>query len=165
MNTQRTLWFLVFGALLAALAIIVYRIYKQRKVQPIAAVAAPVLVTPNLEDEDVSADALPEDGWLTLARDLMERGDLRLAMRALFLASLAVLSHRELIRITKAKSNREYLRELQRRSHAAPAVPPIFESSIRAFERVWYGDHEVDRFAFSEFNADQERIRTLAKQQ
>lgn len=165
MTTQRALWFLVFGALLVALGIIVYRIYRQRKVQVLEAVATPVPVTPNLEDEDVSADALPEDGWLNLARDLMERGDLRLAMRALFLASLAVLSHKELIRITKAKSNREYLCELQRRAHAAPGVPPIFENNMRAFERVWYGNHEVDRFAFSEFNANQERIRQLAKQQ
>jgi hypothetical protein len=163
--TQRALWFLVFGALLFALGVIVYRIYKQRRIAVVSAVATPVLAVPNLEEEDVTADALPEEGWLTLARDLAERGDLRLSMRALFLASLSVLSHRDFIRIAKSKSNREYIRELERRGHAVPEVPPIFTSSVRAFERVWYGDHAVDRLSFGEFDADQERIRALAKQQ
>ena len=162
---QRTLWFLVFGALLAALAIIIYRIMQQRKVAVVDAVATPILVTPNLEEDDVTADALPEDGWLDLARQLMERGDLRLAMRALFLASLAVLSHRDLVRIAKSKSNREYIRELERRGHAVPGIPPIFTTSVRAFERVWYGNHAVDRSSFGEFSSNQERIRALAKQQ
>jgi hypothetical protein len=161
---QKGLWLLVYGALLALLAIIVYRIYRQRKVAVVDAVATPISIAPNLQEDDVSADELPEDGWLNLARDLMERGDLRLAMRALFLASLSVLAHRELIRIGKSKSNREYSRELERLGHAVPEVPPIFAKSVRAFERVWYGTHEVDRFAFSEFNSNQERIRAIAKQ-
>ena len=163
MSTQRMLWYLVFGTLLAALAVAVYRIYRQRTLMPVAEAAAPMPLTPDLEDEDVSADALPEEGWLNLARDLIDRGDLRLAMRALFLASLAVLSHRDLVRVSKSKSNREYLRELERRAHAAPAVPPLFAAGMRAFERVWYGAHEADRAMFAEFVANQERVRALAK--
>ncbi|MBM3289537.1 MAG: DUF4129 domain-containing protein [Candidatus Hydrogenedentes bacterium] len=163
-STQRALWLLVFGTLLAALAVIVYRIYRQRKTAALEIAATPALVVPNIEDEDVSADALPEDGWLDLARGLADRGDLRLAMRALFLASLAALARRELVRIAKAKSNREYLRELERVAHAVPDAPPLFATGVRAFERVWYGNHDTDRFAFREFESGQERIRALARQ-
>jgi hypothetical protein len=161
---QQILWYLVFGALLAALLYFAYRVYKQRAIDVVHVFATPAAATPNLEEDDVTADALPEEGWLNLARDLAERGDLRLAMRALFLASLSVLAHRELVRIAKYKSNREYGRELDRISHAVPEVPPIFAKSVRALERVWYGNHEIDRVSFSVFNTDQERIRSLAKQ-
>lgn len=162
---QRSLWAIVFGALLVALLIITARILKQRSVGEVQAIATPAPVAPNIEDANVTADAMPEEGWLDLARDLMERGELRLAMRALFLATLSVLAHREFVRITKSKSNREYVRELERRGHAAPEVPPLFLDSVRAFERVWYGNHELDRSGFGDFNTKQERIRALAKQQ
>lgn len=162
--TQEMLWYLVFGALLAALAFFAYRVYKQRATEVVHAAATPTAATPDLEEDDVTADALPEEGWLNLARDLAERGDLRLAMRALFLASLSVLAHRDMIRIAKYKSNREYGRELERLGHAVPDVPPIFAKSVRALERVWYGNHEVDRVSFGAFNSDQERIRGIAKQ-
>ncbi|MCC6794699.1 MAG: hypothetical protein IT366_06225 [Candidatus Hydrogenedentes bacterium] len=161
---QQALWFMVFGALLAALGYFAYRVYKQRSTDIVHAVATATPATPNLEEDDVTADALPEEGWLNLARDLAERGDLRLAMRALFLASLSVLAHRDMIRIAKYKSNREYGRELERIIHAVPDVPPIFAKSVRALERVWYGNHEVDRLSFGAYSIDQERIRSLAKQ-
>ncbi|MCC6153000.1 MAG: hypothetical protein IT367_04545, partial [Candidatus Hydrogenedentes bacterium] len=161
---QQVLWFVVFGALLAALVYFAYRVYKQRSIDVAHAVATPMPATPNLEEDDVTADALPEEGWLNLARDLAERGDLRLAMRALFLASLSVLAHRDMIRIAKYKSNREYGRELERLGHAVPDVPPIFVKSVRALERVWYGNHDIDRVSFGAYSTDQERIRSLAKQ-
>ena len=161
---QQILWYLVFGALLAALAYFAYRVYKQRAMEVVHVVATPTVAVPNLEEDDVTADALPEEGWLNLARDLADRGDLRLAMRALFLASLSVLAHREMIRIAKYKSNREYGRELDRLGHAVPDVPPIFAKSVRALERVWYGNHDIDRVSFGVFNTDQDRIRSLAKQ-
>ena len=165
MTTQQLLWYFVFLTLLAVLLVVVYKIYKQRKALLVSVVATPVLAIPDLEDEGVSADALPEDGWLNLAQDMLSRGDLRLAMRALFLASLAALSHRDLLRVAKSKSNREYVRELERLAHAVPSVPPLFASGVRAFERVWYGNHEADRLTFMDFQRDQERIRALAKQQ
>ena len=43
------------------------------------------------DEENVTADQLPEDGWLQLARELIERGELRLALRASYLAGLAHL--------------------------------------------------------------------------
>jgi hypothetical protein len=46
----------------------------------------------HVADENVRADQLPEDGWTKLARELLERGEFRLAMRAFYLASLARIS-------------------------------------------------------------------------
>ena len=37
------------------------------------------------------ASQLPEDAWLKLAREMVEKGDLRLAVRAMYLAMLAHL--------------------------------------------------------------------------
>ena len=76
------------------------------------------MAVPDLNEESVTADQLPEDGWLQLARELMERGELRLALRASYLAGLAHLGHRELIHLARHKSNRDYDRELHRRARA-----------------------------------------------
>ncbi|MDZ4858553.1 MAG: DUF4129 domain-containing protein [Candidatus Hydrogenedentes bacterium] len=162
-TATRILWIIVLGGVLFALLLIIWRILKQRKIALVQSVATPVVAVPNVEEEDVTADALPEDGWLALARELMERGEYRLAMRALFLATLAVLAHRDLIRIAKYKSNREYLREIERHGHSVPEMPPAFAESVNTFERVWYGRHALDRFGLDVFNTRQERIRGIAK--
>ena len=36
----------------------------------------------DLESEDITGEELPVDGWMSLALELLERGELRLAMRA-----------------------------------------------------------------------------------
>jgi len=54
-------------------------------------VSEAIFPVPDLADENIRADQLPEDGWTKLARELLERGEFRLAMRAFYLASLAHL--------------------------------------------------------------------------
>jgi hypothetical protein len=112
-----------------------------------------------LNDENVVADQLPEDGWLKLARELMERGDLRLALRALYLASLAHLAQREFISVAKFKSNRDYEVELRRRTRALPDLQGAFAENVGIFDRVWYGLHEVSRDVLEHFQANLERIK------
>ena len=58
---------------------------------------------------------LPANRWLDLAKELMAKGSLRLAMRALYLATLSYFAERELVTVEIYKSNRDYERELQRR--------------------------------------------------
>jgi hypothetical protein len=89
----------------------------------------------------------------------MAAGDLRLALRALYLASLAHLGQRELIVIAKFKSNHDYARELRRRAQAREALLAAFGENVSEFERAWYGMHEVTRDHFEHFNANVERIR------
>ena len=91
------------------------------------------LLTPDLTDENVKADDLSTNRWLTLAGELAEKGELRLAMRALYLATLAHLADREMITIEVYKSNREYERELKRRAHEHQELLSIFSDEFKFF--------------------------------
>jgi hypothetical protein len=124
--------------------------------------AEPVLQAPDLEDENIAADQLPEDSWLQLARELMSKGELRLALRALYLASLAHLAGRQFLTIAKFKSNFDYLRELQRRGHVLPDLIRLFGENVTVFDRVWYGLHEVDSSLLDHFSNNVDQIRRAA---
>lgn len=97
----------------------------------------------DLSSEDVVATQLHEDEWLKLARDQIDRGDSRLAIRALYLATLAHLGEKGLLRIVRSKSNRDYRRELERRARSLPALLEAFGTNTRLYERGWYGLHEI----------------------
>ncbi len=112
----------------------------------IAAHAITAAVPPvNLADESLTADRLPESEWLALADQWMEKGDFRLALRAMYLASLNYLSARDLVSIRRWKSGLDYRRELARRARSKPDVPLAFSRSVAIFEQGWYGRHPVDR--------------------
>ena len=98
-------------------------------------------VVPDLEDEDVAADLLPRNRWVEIARDLVAKGDYRLALRAYFLAQLSEFSSEGLVVIRRAKSNREYEQELSRRGHGRENLLEVYRREVRLFEDVWYGRH------------------------
>ena len=108
----------------------------------------------------MSASELPEDDWLKLARELLGRGELRLALRALYLASLAHLARREMISVAKFKSNRDYEQELRRRARALPDLQAAFAENVGIFDRVWYGLHEVTQEALERFQINLETIKS-----
>ena len=150
-----TLVALTMGALLWLL----YRLLKTPRPTALAiAIAAPLQPAPDLADESLGADRLPEDGWLKIGRELLARGDLRLALRAFYLASLAHLAARNLVTLAKFKSNLDYERELHRRGHALPELPPLFSENVSVFERVWYGMHEVTEELVNHFIIRVERL-------
>jgi hypothetical protein len=150
------MWVLLF---VSALVLIVLIARARRRLPITAAEAEPALPHVDLNEENVTADQLPEDGWLQLARELMQRGELRLALRASYLAGLAHLGHRELIRLAKYKSNRDYDRELRRRARANPDLLTAFDDNLDAFERAWYGEHAVTQEALGDFSRNLEKIR------
>src|SRR5262249_55937556 len=95
---------LLYGLLLlAVLGLIALLVYILRERQREAKVVAtePIQPAPDVADESVGPERLPEDGWVRLARDLVERGELRLALRAFYLATLAHLAARNLITLAK----------------------------------------------------------------
>lgn len=110
---------------------------------PVVSGSAPVSTPVNLADEETLASALPGEEWLRLARAQYDGGDLRLAVRAAFLATLASLGEQRLIDIARSKTNRDYARELRLRAAARREVPEVFGRSVSVFERAWYGLHEV----------------------
>lgn len=142
-----------------ALFYLLHRWIGKHRRPPAPVPGQPLQPAPDLRDENVGADHFPEDGWMRLAGELLERGELRLALRAFYLASLAHLAGRNLIRIAKFKSNRDYERELQRRGHAFAGLLALFGENVAVFDRVWYGLHEVTGDLVRDFAANVERIK------
>lgn len=160
------LMFVLLAAVTCLLALLLWRAWKKRRRQVLEIAAEEVTLTPDLTAENVAAGDLPEDGWLALAQELLTKGQLRLALRALYLASLACLARHELLTLAKFKSDREYERELSRRAHALPAVFAAFAANVRQFERAWYGIYEVTQSVIADFTGNYETIRgRLAEKQ
>jgi hypothetical protein len=159
---SRTLIIVPLFCLAVVMAYLAWRAWRNRRPRVITAdaIATPV---PDITREDLDATALPEEGWLNLAAELMEKGELRLALRAFYLATLAYLACQELITIAKYKSDREYELELRRRSHTQPHLAGVFAENRALFESTWYGLHDVTPGIMERFSQNQEQIRSHAK--
>lgn len=121
-------------------------IWKRRPSTPTVvakAMAAPEPRRPDIASEDVRPDDLPEVEWLRLMERLRKEGRHRLALRALFLAQLAVSARKGWLVVARAKSNRDYQREVALKSRRDPGVADSFREGCLRFERAWYGHHEV----------------------
>jgi hypothetical protein len=149
--------------LLCTLVYILWRSWMRRQTAQAEIAATAVESTPDLEDESTTADDLPVNRWLELARELTEKGSLRQAIRAFYLAILADLAAHELITIEKFKSNREYEIELRRRAHQKEGLLSAFSKSRDVFERVWYGMHKISRPDLDHYAAIQKRLMTIAQ--
>jgi len=158
----RAVLILLLLLFLAVLTFVFIRIWRRHRTEPIEAAAAGVAPLPDLNDESTRADDLPANRWLILAEEFTVKKELRLAMRALYLATLAYLAEHEMITIEIYKSNREYERELRRRAHERKELLVIFSKSLNLFERVWYGMYRIPRSDFDEFATNQKRILTFA---
>jgi hypothetical protein len=149
---------LLAAALAAWLGWLLVRAFTRRKKNlPVPALAMPPPI--DLTAEQLVADQLPEDGWLALAREHAARGELALAQRAAWLAGLAHLGTREFIGIARHKSNRDYERELRRRARDRAPLLGAFDENLGAFERSWYGRHEVTPDGYRHFEGNFDRIR------
>jgi len=157
---QLGLLFAVLAATACLMAIVILRmIQARRKSETVTSTALAAL--PDLTDENTGAGELPDDEWTRLGRSLWERGDLRLALRAFYLASLSQLAARGMITLVRSKSNRDYEREIRRRAHALPEIAAVFGENVRTFDRVWYGLHEANAEVLERFLANLERMRTV----
>jgi hypothetical protein len=147
----------MIGGLILATALIVARLVGRSRKTPPLPVGAPVPVVPNLESDTTLADELPEDEWVLLARRKLEEGELRLALRAFFLAMLSLLGSQRLIIVRRSKSNADYESELKRRR--TPELTELFGSNRRLFERCWYGDHPVTEIEIEQSNRFYQRLK------
>ncbi len=128
--------------------------YRERPAVAEAVTAAPV----DLEQEDILPDVMPGQEWLNLSEELFQQGKYRLALRALFLASLASLHEQGLLHLERFKSNREYCVELQRHRHALEELVVLFEENVREFDACWYGRRAVMPESVRRFG---ERVRRI----
>jgi len=113
-----------------------------------------------LDAEDLTADRLPEDGWLELAARSIAEGNFHFALRAYYLANLAWLGRHEFLTIHAGKTNREYELELRRRARGFAEARQQFAMNIAAFERAWYGQHAVSADDAAEFRGRTESIKS-----
>jgi hypothetical protein len=158
-SSLQGLVFVLLVVLACALAVFLFRAFQRSRSENITVASEAILPIPDISDENVGAEQLPEDGWTRLGRELLGRGELRLALRAFYFASLAHLSARNLITIARFKSNRDYERELGRRGHALPGLVTLFGENVGVFDRSWYGLHEVNDSLVGQFVANVERIK------
>jgi hypothetical protein len=154
-------WLLIvfLGVLTAILGVIMYRMLKQRQKRRIVPESEPVARKIDLEDEEVGADLLPEQGWMLLAREMIEQGEYRLALRAIYLASLAYLAHHEMITIARFKTDRDYEKELNKRFHADTELLELFGENVSVFEQVWYGMYTVSKEILDNFSLNRDRLK------
>jgi hypothetical protein len=124
----------------------------------------PAAVQPiDLTDESITARDLPADRWLSLAAEMLARDHPRRALRALYLAVLAVLADHGQLVIARHKTNRDYAAELSRRQRNAPELLTLFDNCRQAYDRVWYGMHAVSAEQVAQFKSRQERIVNLVR--
>ncbi|MGI8604896.1 MAG: hypothetical protein ACR2OZ_18150 [Verrucomicrobiales bacterium] len=158
-GTLRGLVYLLTGVLALLLIGLAIAFFKRRNFRARTADANAEALPVDLESDETVASQLAEDQWLLLARDQMAAGDLRLAVRALFLATLASLAEQRLVEITRSKSNRDYREELQLRQRTRTQIVDAFGENIGIFERVWYGLHGAGNDLVEQLMSNYQRIK------
>ncbi len=154
-------YILIFIAIVGA-AIIAFKAYRTKKNRASDIEAAPAVSAVDINDENLNADDLPIDGWLSMAADFLKAGDLRSALRAFYLSILAGLSEKHIITIARFKSNLDYQNELKRRAHSLAELPELFAETVKVFERVWYGMHSIEEEEIKNFENTMKRIKAVA---
>lgn len=93
---------------------------------------------------DVVAKEVGDGDFLQAAEQAAARGDYRRAIVYLYAYQLTELDRRGLIRLTKGKTNRQYLRELKVR----PSLARILEHTIVTFEEAYFGGRTLSAERF-----------------
>jgi hypothetical protein len=154
------LTYLLWAAFAGILILFAIRLRKLRATVRPKPVGPPPM--PDLNDEQIAANQLPEDEWSALARQKISAGEFRLALRALFLAILALLASHRFILVERWKSNSDYETELRRRAKNRSDLLALFAQSRLGFERCWYGADSITSEDLESYNGIYERIKHAA---
>jgi Domain of unknown function (DUF4129) len=142
--------YVLIAAVVLVAAWIVWRKLRARRAKPEAAPDGGATMV-RLDQEDLSADRLPEESWYELGEQSLQEGNPRFALRAFYLGNLAWLGRREFLAISAGKTNHEYELELRRKARAFAEARELFGRNVAAFEKAWYGLHEVGAEDVDEF--------------
>ncbi len=145
-ETPAQIWGYVVAAI-AAIALGWFLWYWQRSVR------RQFSAETTLPFESSSDFALSSNDALSRARDNASRGDLREAVRYLYMTTLLSLSERDLLRLDHSKTNREYLRQASGTSFAG-----TLGSIVDVFDRVWYGFQTIDSDSYQRYEAQVEEL-------
>ncbi len=154
-----TVW-LVIAIAGGIIAFVLFRILRSRYEANDAA-PAETIQSISLDAEDLTADRMPEDQWIELADKSLREGNLRLALRAFYLANLSWMGHAQFISIHPGKTNREYELELRRRGRNFPEARALFGTNVAVFERAWYGLRDVAMEEIDEFRERAAQMKSI----
>ena len=114
----------------------------------------------DLSYDDADPLDQPVNEWRSLAQQYRASGEFRLALRALYLETLASLAEHKLVSPARGKTNAEYARELQRRGKRFGAeFVSLFLANTQIFERSWYGDHPANDQLVATFDRNVTALR------
>lgn len=141
------LWLVLF-AVVGGLAYLLIMAYLQRETSQ--AVATQESISEEsvevIRTEDLPV-AVPTTGdLLSAARRAFEAGNYRDAIIFLYSHQLVQLDRRQIIRLSKGKTNRQYLREVAKTGRSG--LKQVFERTLVVFEDVYFGGHSLDRPQF-----------------
>ena len=102
---------------------------------------------------DISLQEIEENLDSVDLRSPLERaitdGNYRRAVRLLYLQTIQLLDEKRLVRWQRDKTNGEYLRELE-----AGELRARFGEVTLVFERLWYGDRDLNQTQFTEVHRE-----------
>lgn len=158
-------YLILYGLLALALcfaAVIIVRYVSNRRRRSDTIEEAAPLADIDLESDEVTAADRPSDEWLALARELLQKGEYRLGIRALYLSNLAMLADVNLLTIDRAKSDHDYIAELKRQGRAGEPLQEAFGDNISIFQQAWYGMRDIHEEMLRQFLDNHKRIMTDA---
>jgi hypothetical protein len=162
----RTLFqWLAWTALAVALAVVAWLLYRAgRSVEPISLAAEGRSEKAAEERRRVEALSLPvrekPADFLAEAARCYQAGNYREAIIYFFGHQLLELDRHQLIRMTKGKTNRQYLGEIGRLA----GLQRLLEQTMVAFEDVFFGNHPLDRGRFEACWSQQDRFEALVRE-
>ncbi|HXH66920.1 MAG TPA: hypothetical protein VNI81_06950 [Candidatus Limnocylindrales bacterium] len=159
------LWLAVIAVLTIGAGAVLFWLRRRREAAEQLSIPMAVAPLPDLNDAAVASER-SEDEWFALADRLEREGDLRLALRSVYLGLLAGLARRQWLTIRRDNTNRDYLNEFTRRWRRRPQaaverrleIPEKLRGSLRQFDRVWYGSDVPTREAVAVYRRDQREL-------
>lgn len=134
--------------LVALLLVIAYLVARAFMGQEVTSTAASRVIETSREADRVEdlpfAVKRPGGDMLSEARAAYEAGNYSEAIVYLYSYYLIQLDRQHLIRLAKGKTNRQYLREVR----SQLALRGIFETTMVAFEDVFFGHHDLPKERF-----------------
>jgi hypothetical protein len=162
------LWLTLIAILTIGAGAVLFWLRRRREATAQLSIPLAIASLPNLSDVAVASER-SEDEWFALADRLEREGELRLALRSVYLGLLAGLAQREWLTIRRDRTNRDYLNEFTRQWRRRPQavlerrveIPEKLRGSLRQFDRVWYGSHVPTREAVAAYRQDQLELLSL----